>query len=156
MYSAPYPLATEEYGAGMIRLQMEDISLRGNVFMSTTQYITVCAINAHNTPQSFENDIPLKVKLLYAENLQPVDDRVLVFAEDSELAIKKETSRCMLNFTSVFTCFIPPLDCYDILLKSCLPVRFSESCVSHENKHFVLSASALDSRSVRIYTRGIN
>ena len=93
---------------------MEDISLRGNVFMSTTQYITVCAINGHNTPQSFENDIPLKVKLLYAENLQPVDDRVLVFAEDSELAIKKETSRCMLNFTSGFTCFMSPLDYYMI------------------------------------------
>ena len=85
----------------MIRLQMEDISLRGNVFMSTKRTVTLCAINSQNTPQSFDRDIPLSIKLLYAENMQPVNDRVLTFAPDSQFAIKSETSRCMLHFTSV-------------------------------------------------------
>ena len=85
----------------MIRLQMEDIALRGNVFMSNPRCITICAINGQNTPQSFDHDIPLSIKLLYADNLEPVNDRVLTFTVDSELAIKKESSRCVVNFTFV-------------------------------------------------------
>ena len=115
--------------------------------MSTTRSITICAINGQNTPQSFDRDIPISVKLLYADNLEPVHDRVLTFAENSELAIKKETSRCTLGFT--FVLWLRRSSYFSATNSTSVSVlRFSESCASHENKHFVLSASSLDPRSV--------